>query len=68
MQSYRDLLVWQKAMELVVAIYRVTQAFPKSEIWFIQPDAEGRWIYPIEHCRRTRAEADAGVSAPSGYR
>jgi four helix bundle protein len=31
MQSYRDLLVWQKAMELVVAVYRVTETFPKSE-------------------------------------
>jgi four helix bundle protein len=33
MQSYRDLLVWQKAMELVVAVYRVIQAFPKSEVY-----------------------------------
>lgn len=33
MQSHRDLLVWQKAMDLVVAIYRITQAFPKSEVY-----------------------------------
>ena len=33
MQGYRELLVWQKAMELVVAVYRVTQAFPKSEVY-----------------------------------
>ena len=33
MQSYRDLLVWQKAMDLVVAIYRVTATFPKTETY-----------------------------------
>ena len=29
--SYRDLLVWQKAMELVAECYRVTQKFPRNE-------------------------------------
>lgn len=33
MQSYRELLVWQKAMELVVAIYRITRGFPESELY-----------------------------------
>ncbi len=30
-QSYRDLLVWQKSMDLVVAIYRITQKLPSHE-------------------------------------
>jgi four helix bundle protein len=30
-KSYRDLIVWQKAMDLVEAIYRVTRGFPKEE-------------------------------------
>ena len=30
-RSYRDLVAWQKAMELVTDIYRSTQAFPDSE-------------------------------------
>lgn len=29
--SYRDLIVWQKAMILVTEIYRVTEAFPARE-------------------------------------
>lgn len=33
MHGYKDLLVWQKAMDLVVAIYRVTQSFPKTEAY-----------------------------------
>jgi len=32
-QSYRDLVVWNKAMELVTEIYRVSQSFPKEELF-----------------------------------
>jgi len=31
--NYRDLIVWQKAVELVTEIYRVTQRFPKDEMY-----------------------------------
>lgn len=31
MESYRELSVWQKGMGLVVAVYRLTATFPKSE-------------------------------------
>lgn len=31
--SYRDLLVWQPAMDLAVEIYRVTRAWPKEELY-----------------------------------
>jgi four helix bundle protein len=30
-QSYRDLQVWQRAMQLTVAVYRLTQTFPREE-------------------------------------
>lgn len=32
-RTFRDLVVWQKAMDLVTEIYRVTQRFPKEEIF-----------------------------------
>ena len=32
-QSYRDLVAWNKAMELVTEIYRVTKEFPKEELF-----------------------------------
>jgi len=32
-QSYRDLLVWRKAMELVTLIYQETKAFPREELF-----------------------------------
>jgi four helix bundle protein len=30
-KSYRDLEVWQKAMQLVEDVYKATQAFPREE-------------------------------------
>ena len=32
-EKYRDLLVWQRAMELVKEIYRATKSFPKEEVY-----------------------------------
>jgi four helix bundle protein len=32
-RSYRDLKAWQKAMELVREIYRVSRGFPKEELF-----------------------------------
>jgi four helix bundle protein len=31
--SYRDLRIWQEAVELALAIYRATAAFPKHELY-----------------------------------
>ncbi|HEY3973414.1 MAG TPA: four helix bundle protein [Candidatus Sulfotelmatobacter sp.] len=32
-QHYKDLIAWQKAMDLVNAVYNVTDAFPKREVY-----------------------------------
>jgi four helix bundle protein len=32
-KSFEDLLVWQKAHTYVLEIYRITKAFPKSELF-----------------------------------
>ena len=31
MHNYRELKVWQRAMEFVVEVYKVTDMFPKDE-------------------------------------
>lgn len=33
LKSHRDLLVWQKAIELVVLVYRFSSEFPRNEIY-----------------------------------
>jgi four helix bundle protein len=32
-QAFRDLQVWQRAIQLTVVIYRLTQGFPREEIY-----------------------------------
>ena len=32
-QHYKDLIAWQRAMDLVDSIYRVTDIFPKREVY-----------------------------------
>jgi|WetSurSiteA1Bulk_404760.scaffolds.fasta_scaffold138467_1 four helix bundle protein len=32
-RSYKDLVAWQKAMALVIEVYRASQEFPKEEIF-----------------------------------
>jgi four helix bundle protein len=32
-RSYRDLIAWQKSIDLVAEIYRCTQSFPKAETY-----------------------------------
>ena len=60
-KRYTDLVAWQKAMDLVEAVYRCTRAFPKEELYGISSQlrraatsipsniAEG-------HCRNGRRE------------
>ncbi len=32
-QDFRDLLVWKKAIELTVCVYKLTRGFPREEIY-----------------------------------
>ncbi len=32
-ESYEELIVWQKSMELVILVYALTKTFPKDEIY-----------------------------------
>jgi len=32
-ESYRELKVWQRAIEMTVALYKLTEKFPKTEIY-----------------------------------
>ncbi|OGI95517.1 hypothetical protein A2917_03105 [Candidatus Nomurabacteria bacterium RIFCSPLOWO2_01_FULL_42_17] len=31
--SYKDLIVWQKSIELVICVYELTEKFPREEIY-----------------------------------
>ena len=38
-KSYRDLLVWQRSIQLSVAVYRLTSGFPREEIYGLTSQA-----------------------------
>ncbi|OHA65928.1 MAG: hypothetical protein A2672_00600 [Candidatus Wildermuthbacteria bacterium RIFCSPHIGHO2_01_FULL_49_22b] len=33
MHSYRELIVWQRSIELVLAVYKLTDLFPREEVY-----------------------------------
>lgn len=39
LRSYRDLLVWQQAMDLTVATYQLTRSWPKDELYGLTSQA-----------------------------
>lgn len=40
LNSYKDLIVWQKAMELVKEVYSLTEHFPKDELFGLRSQME----------------------------
>ena len=56
-KSHRDLIVWQKAMDLVVLIYQATGAFPKHELYGL-----------ISQLRRAAASIPANIAEGQGRR
>ncbi len=50
-QSYKDLKVWQKSVDLVTEIYSITKAFPKEEMYGI-----------VSQLRRAAASVPANIS------
>ena len=53
MKDFRSLDVWKKSHELVLAIYRVTAAFPKNELYGL-----------ISQIRRAAASIPANIARP----
>ncbi len=56
-KSHRDLLVWQKGMDLVVAVYALSKAFPKDELFGL-----------TSQTRRAAASVPANIAEGQGRR
>ena len=57
MQDFKDLKVWVKAHELTVAIYGITRAFPREEIYGL-----------TSQLRRSAASISANIAEGCGRR
>lgn len=54
-RSYRDLKVWQQAMDLAEACYRLTRGFPKDELYGM-----------VSQIRRAAASVPANIAEGHG--
>jgi four helix bundle protein len=55
--SYRDIKVWQRAIELVVDIYSCTRTFPKEEVYGL-----------VAQLRRAAASVPSNIAEGKGRR
>ena len=63
-KTFRDLLVWQKAHESVLEVYRYTESFPQREIYgLVQQMRKDRRVHTGERCRRFQAAWQGRQSA-----
>ncbi len=70
-QSYRDLHVWQKAMDMVVECYKLTEKLPPSETYGLVGSIRRACVLVPAHIadgkgRDTTAEYLQKISAASG--
>jgi four helix bundle protein len=56
-RNYKELIVWKKAHEMTLAIYHVTRAFPKEELYGL-----------TSQMRRSAASIGANIAEGSGRR
>lgn len=56
-RSHRDLIAWQKAMDLAVSIYHLTKTFPKEETYGL-----------ISQIRRAASSIPANIAEGQGRR
>ncbi len=59
--SYRDLVVWQKALDLAEAVYVATQSFPRQEVYGLTSQMRRAAVSVASniaegHARQTRGE------------
>jgi len=72
-RNYQDLVVWQKAMEAVKAVYLLTRSFPKEEVYGLTSQLRRAAVsIPSNiaegHARKSRAEYLNFLSIAQGSR
>lgn len=71
-KSYRDLIVWQKAMELVVSCYKLTEKLPKTETFGLSSKIQNTSssipaFIADGHSRQTTPEFQNRLSSVLGF-
>jgi hypothetical protein len=60
-KTYRDLIAWQKAMDLACGVYRLTSSFPREEMYGLthvnSESLRYRWLRTSRRDRRGALES-----------
>jgi four helix bundle protein len=59
-KSFHDLVVWQKAMELVTEIYKASQSFPKEELFGLTSQIRRAAVSIPSNIAEGRGKSSAG--------
>lgn len=57
MANFKELLVWQKSIDFVTEMYRITETFPKAEIYGLISQIRRAAVSILTLLRETRDEA-----------
>ena len=66
LKSYRELIVWQKSMDLAKQIYEHTASFPKEDVWLNLSNAKISGFNFSEYNRRASEKHNGGISSVLG--
>jgi four helix bundle protein len=59
-QDYRDLIVWQKAVELTVCVYQLTRSFPRDEVYGLIPQLRRAAVSVASNIAEGRGRLNVG--------
>src|SRR6266481_6689078 len=64
--GYRDLVVWQRAMDLVVEVYRFKKALPRDEMFGLASQMRRAAVFrPQQYCRGQGTSFTKGIAPVS---
>ena len=63
-QDYRELKVWQKAVNLTVLIYKLTRSFPKSEVYGLTSQMRRAAVSVASNIAEGRGRINSGEFRP----
>jgi four helix bundle protein len=59
-QDYRDLIVWQKTIDLTVCVYQLTRSFPKDEVYGLIPQMRRAAVSVASNIAEGRGRLNVG--------
>jgi four helix bundle protein len=67
-QDFKELVVWQKAIELTIAVYKLTQKFPKDELYGLTSQMRRASVSVASNIAEGRGRINAAEFSPVPWR